>query len=308
LTAGLLGLLLWLAGAVPAMAQGAGANTNILTPVGMQTLTFNAQDINSNFRFGQTLIGEAKFDTNSLALNYAHRFQGLGRFAMLGLGASYLSIDAHLHARSATGPDATRSAVVRQSGMGDPSAFLRFGLVGAPALRFESWRDFEHGFQMYAQAGVQAPWGSYDASRLLNTGYNRWSWDLSLPMAMPLEHTRRRTFLEITPRLVWFGDNDDPAGAASVKSQRHLLLLEADVLHHLTGRVWTALGMQYQKGGETVTDSFPDGNEIEQWYGELTFGYAINSRLAMNFKWGKLFEVSNDARGDVLRFTLVYIL
>lgn len=302
------GLLLWLLGSASAWAQGAGANANVLTPVGMKTIGLNAQDVNSNFRFGQTLIGEARFDTSSVTLQYLQRFPWQNRFAMAGVAANYLDIDAHLRVRRGDGLGEEQAGVVRQSGLGDPSGFLRLGLVGAPALEFAEWREYEQGFQLYAQAGVQAPWGDYDAGRLLNTGYNRWSWDASLPMAMPLRWARRLTFLELTPRMVWFGDNDDPAGAAAVKEQEPLFLFEANILHHLTGRTWVAFGAQYQEGGETRSDGVPDGNELEQWYGELSLGYAVNQRLAVNVKWGKLFEVSNDARGDAVRLFMVYIL
>jgi hypothetical protein len=198
--------------------------------------------------------------------------------------------------------------VVRQSGFGDPSAFLRFGLVGAPPLEFDAWREYEQGFQLYAQAGVQAPLGSYDSDRVLNTGYNRWSWDLALPMAMPLDRARRKTFLELTPRVAWFGDNTDPPGPARVKSQQPLFLFEADVLHHLSPKTWIAIGVQYQKGGETRTNGVPDGNRLEQWYGEVSLGYAINRRTVVSVKWGELFEVSNNAHGDVIRLSFGYIL
>ena len=45
------------------------------------------------------------------------------------------------------------------SGIGDPYLAMRVGLVGAPALKPEEFAGHQHGFSLYALAGISIPLG-----------------------------------------------------------------------------------------------------------------------------------------------------
>jgi hypothetical protein len=183
---------------------------------------------------------------------------------------------------------------------------FRHGIIGAPALSPREWLETKQGFQLYVQAQSRLPLGSYNPRRLLNPGYNRYALEFSVPMAIPLDGARRRTFVEITPEVAWFGDNDDPFGPdVNVVSQDPVYLMEFQLSHKLPKGAWLALGAQYQAGGRTVNDGVPNDNELDRWYAEASLGYVINSHVAVSGSWGKSFEEANGSRSEVLRLRAV---
>lgn len=52
-------------------AQGAGPRTNFLTPVGGSSLSITYQDVDSNFRFGQSdAFDQTELNTNTAVIGY----------------------------------------------------------------------------------------------------------------------------------------------------------------------------------------------------------------------------------------------
>ncbi|MBE9549121.1 MAG: transporter [Proteobacteria bacterium] len=285
-------------------AQGAGPRTNFLTPVDNKSIAFTYLDVDSNFRFGQSdTFGKADINTQTAIVSYSQRFSLFGRFAQLGLSASYAEVGFKANPDSVEGGLTT--TVLTRRGAGDPVVSFRLGLMGAPALTPEQWRGYHKGFHMYAMLGLLVPIGHYDNTRAINTGFNRWGYQLGLPMVIPLEKTRRNTFLEITPQVNIYADNTDPFGNVNRLSQDPLYSLELQASHKFTRRFWVSLGFQYQNGGRTIADGIPNDNKLDQWLGELALGYIVNARFALLGSYGKIFEQKNNARGDMLRVRLV---
>jgi len=298
-------LLLLLLLPLQANAQGSGPRTNFLTPVGNKALSFTYLDVDSNFRFGQSdVFDNADIITQTAIISYSQRFSLFGRFTQVALSSSYSEIGLKATSSGPTG-SGTGDAVLTRRGAGDPVASLRVGLIGAPALTPTQWREYDKGFHMYAMLGLLIPMGHYDDRRAINTGFNRWGYQLGLPMVIPLEKTRRNTFLEITPQVNIYADNTDPFGNVNRLSQDPLYSLELQASHQFTQKFWASLGFQYQKGGRTIADGIPNNNELDQWLGELALGYIVNARFAVLGSYGKIVEQKNNARGDMLRVRLV---
>lgn len=293
--------VLWALFLLPdALAQGAGAQVNLLTPVGLQNVSFTYLDVSSNFRFGQTQIGKVDIDNHSGIFSYAYRFDAFGRFAQFGLAASYVDIDAVGKLESAAGEEDVRETLSRR-GMGDPSISLRLGLMGAPALSMQEWLEYEAQFEMYANVGVFIPAGKYDREFIINPGFNRWAYEFSLPMVVPLDPAPRQTFLEITPKALFFADNTEPFGDTVVLEQDPLYLIELQLSHRIRERFWMSLGFQYQQGGRTVSDGRPNDDDLDQYFGEIALGYRVARAVAMSVTYGRIFGQANDARGNVWR-------
>lgn len=162
------------------------------------------------------------------------------------------------------------------------------------------WLRAEKRFQLYLEAGARLPWGDYTSKRLLDPGFNRHSLSLSLPMVIPIDRARQKTFLEIRPEAVWFTDNNDAPGAADRPAQDPLFFIELQLSRFWTSRFWASLGVQAQWGGETVVDGMPGGNRLDQSFDEGAPGYAINRNVALSATYGRIFGSANDARGGGL--------
>ncbi len=285
-----------------AAGQGAGAQVNFLAPIGMKSFGVTYMDVESNFRFGQTLIGDADIETRSATAGFSWNFALAERFAQFSVQASYVTIIGRGRLDPSNPQGLPPEISARQYGWGDPAVSLRVGLIGAPALGPKEWLEHDKGFQMYAKLGAYVPLGNYDDFRILNTGFNRWAWDLSLPMVLPLDRAPRRTFLEITPLVRVFGDNSDPFGDARRLTQDELYIIEFQASHQFTPKVWTSLGVQYQKGGRTSADGLEYNNELDQWFGELWLGYRAARNVILAGGYGRIFgQADNDAQGFVWR-------
>ncbi len=296
-----LAVLLAMLRAGPAQAQGAGANVNFLTPEGVQLLSVSYLESNSNFRFGQTAFDEFSVETNTGNFGWSWRFGLLDRLAVVGAGLNYIDISAV--ARVDLG-DESRTLAARRRGLGDPRVVFRLGLVGTPSLPPEEWRSYDKGFQLSIETGLRMPLGDYDPRFVLNPGYNRTAVDLSLPTVIPLDGARRATFIELTPQVVWFGDNTDAPLSATRLAQDPLYLAEAHASHHLGGRWWFSMGVQYQHGGGTTLDGIPRDNTVDQWFAEAGVGMALGRHATLSLGYGRIFAAGNDARGEAWRVRL----
>lgn len=297
-------ILLGLAQAGPALAQGFGPNINFLTPVGLRTTSLSYLDSQTNFRLGQVDLDELDLRTRTSSLNFFYRFALQDRLAMVGLTLSRVDISAEAFT---TGPGPQLQLARDVAGFADPTLSFRMGLIGTPALRGQAWREYEQGFQMSAQINWILPYGDYNPGRLLNPGFNRQALDLTLPMVLPIDGARRTTFLEFTPQARFFDTNEDPFGAASQLDQDPLYMGEIHVMHHITGRWWVALGAQYQNGGATFADGQLRGAALDQWYGEMALGVVVNRHVGLAVTYGSIFGSANGAEGEAwrLRFGLI---
>ncbi len=298
-------ILLGLAQAGPALAQGVGPNINFLTPVGLRTSSFSYLDSQTNFRLGQVDFAELDIRTRSSSLNFFYRLSLLDRLAMVGMTLTRVDISAEA---LVSGPEQRLQLTREVTGFADPAVSFRMGLVGTPALDGPAWREYTQGFQMSAQVNWILPYGDYNPGRLLNPGFNRQALDLALPMVLPIDGARRTTFLEITPQARFFDANKEPFGVANLLEQDPLYTGELQVMHHITGRWWVALGAQYQNGGATFADGQRRGAALDQWYGELALGLVVNRHLGLAFTYGSIFASANGAEGEAWRLRLGLVL
>lgn len=290
----------------PVLAQGTGANVNFLTPTDLHTLTLSHLEAESNFRFGQTEFSEVRIGTSTSTLGWAWRFALFDRLSVVGVGVGRIELDARGVLRVANDDPVLLEG--GNQGFGDPRASLRVGLIGTPALPQDAWRAHKQGFQLSAELGLRAPFGDYDERRALNPGYNRWAMDLSAPLVIPLDGARRTTFVEISPVVTFFSDNDDAAITGGRLGQDPLYVAEAYISHHLGGRWWFALGTQYQYGGETSLDGESRDNALDQWFGEVDVGVVINRHLSLGLGYGEIFSAANAAEGEAWRIRLTILL
>ena len=76
-------------------------------------------------------------------------------------------------------------------------------MYGAPALSVNEFTDYRQDLIVGASVYLWAPWGQYDATRVINLGTNRWSFRTELGFSKALGAW---TF-EVIPAMTFFASN-----------------------------------------------------------------------------------------------------
>ena len=125
---------------------------------------------------------------------------------------------------------------------------MHVGLVGAPALAPAEYVKHARSFQLFAIAGTAIPIGTYDPTRAINLGTNRWTFRLGLGMVTPFSKT---TAWESANSFMLYTDNNDVFGGADTRSQDPLFVSENHVTHAFNPKWWGSVDLRWQYGGET---------------------------------------------------------
>jgi hypothetical protein len=220
-------------------------------------------------------------DTNIVVLRYVQTFDVAGRpfgpFAILPVG------------------EVKASGSPRSGGFGDAQIGATLGLFGTPAITGEEFAAFRPGFDMSLLGRVFFPTGEYSNAQPVNLGSNRFAWQAGLPMVFAWGSSFRDpslTTLEILPTWTFYDDNTDPfVGARSAKDP--LFTTEAHLTHNFSQRVWLSADMLYRRGGETITDSVPDGNDMHGWSAGGTLAFPAGpSSIVLTYE--QVIERSDD--------------
>lgn len=299
-----LGVVLLLPGRI--LAQGEGAHTYLPAPVGTNVLVPTYMDIHGNFNFsGSIEIPEANIHSQIGALSYLHYFCIGGNLAELWVTPIFGSVGG-----SATVPlpgGGSQEINVRpESGFADPYFALRVGLFGAPALYPAQFVKHPQTFQVYALVGVSPPLGDYDSERLLNLGTNRWAIRVGAPIVVPFGNPKNPFWFEANPNVYFYTDNTDPTGAADLRTQKPLWVLETHLSHNLSKMFWLSFDLRGQYGGETESDGIPDDNTIEQLGGGGTLGIQVSRPLGLQVSYGSILAKSGNARANMWRARMTY--
>jgi hypothetical protein len=284
-----------------ARAQGDGPHTYLPAPVGTNILVPTYMALSSNFNFAQSILLEgADIQSNISVLSYLRFFSLGGRLAQLWVTPVFGTVDgtATVGGQFIDAP--------KQSGFADPIVNVRIGLVNAPALKPADFMKHQQKFQVYALVGASLPLGEYDSSFPVNLGTNRWAIRLGAPMVAPFGNPARPVWLEVTPSVVFYTDNTDPTGDATLRSQAPLWLVESHLSHNLTKKFWGSLDLRGQLGGETTTDGVPDDNNTRALAGGATLGYQFTRPLGLQVGYGTIFATAGAAEATMWRFRLTY--
>ncbi len=110
---------------------------------------------------------------------------------------------------------------------------------------------------MVAIVGTAIPIGTYDSTRAINLGTNRWAFRLGFGTVAPLG---KSTAWESANTVMLFTENSDVFGGADTRSQDPLFVSENHVTYAFNRKTWASVDLRWQYGGETHTDGFADDN------------------------------------------------
>lgn len=294
----------WLALSGTARAQGDGPHNLPLLPTGTNLFVAMPMGLSGNFNPSGTILipGNANVDVFAVPLTYIRTFSLGGRFARLFLTAPLATLDASGTVFDArTGDELTASR--GRSGWMDPMLVMHIGLVGAPALTLPEFVKHPKSFQMVAIVGTSIPIGTYDSSRAINLGTNRWSFRLGVGTVAPLG---KSTAWESANSVMLFTDNNDVFGKTASRSQDPLFISENHFTHALDPKWWGSLDLRWQYGGETQTDGLADDNRTNILGGGLTLGHTFTPHFTGYVSYGNVLASSGSADEWMVRAQLVY--
>ena len=296
-------LLACVALAGPAQAQGDGPHNLPLVPQCMNLVAVMPMWLSGDFNPSQTvLIPGANVDVFAVPVTYIRTFSLGGQFARVFVTAPLASLDASgtvIDPRSGQAVTVSRG----RSGWMDPMVTLHVGLVGAPALTLQEFVKHPKSFQMFGIVGTAIPIGTYDSTRAINLGTNRWTFRLGLGTVTPLG---KATNWESANSAMLFTDNNDVFGNVDTRSQDPLFISENHVTHAFSPKWWGSVDLRWQIGGETQSDGVDDDNRTNILGGGVTLGHAFNQHFSGYVSYGNILASSGNADEWMIRTQLVY--
>ncbi len=289
-------------------AQGDGPRAYLLAPKGIWGVNSKWLSLNSNITPANILIPGASIEANVFPVTMFHTFSIKGRFSQ-----AYFMFNPGSVSASATGvpPELPipPGASLNASGFSDGLIGFKLGLVGAPALSIAEFAKSPMQFSLFGDVRVWYP-GSYESSQILNMGSNRFTFQFSAPMAIPLNKNRARaTWLEVAPSIEFFTKNSDPSrgNSAGEVTQAPLWIVENHLSHNFTPKLWGVLNLRYQQGGQTSADGIKDDNTMSMLGGGLGGGYQVLPYLGLAADYGTILAGDNGVKSNMLRLSLVFV-
>lgn len=259
-------------GCRPAHAQELEPRAYVNTPIGMNFLLAGVGTSHGGLLFDPAVpIEGASARVNSTLLGYVHSFAIADRSAKFGLLVPYAWLDA---AGYVQGSYQTREV----SGLADPALWLSINFLGAPALRLDEFSRYRQETIVGATFKVTAPFGQYDADRLLNIGTNRWSFKPELGISRALG----AWIVEGAAAVSWYATNEDFYGGQTLQ-QDPIYSLQAHVVYNFTGGLWLALDATYYTGGRTKTDGVPGNASLDNWRTGVTLAVPVDRYNSVKF-------------------------
>ena len=187
------------------------------------------------------------------------------------------------------------------SGFGDAMVEFNMNLIGPPPImNLPDMLRYEPGFSLDLVVDVAFPVGQYDNSQSLNLGQNRWYGRIGAPIIWQLGPwiPDRRTTLEITPSIWFFGDNDDFVGQ-NLESDP-TFELEAHLTRNFTSKIWGSLDATYIESGDSmIGDNLASGSDMTT--AGFTLGYQLNDSMQLTF--GYKSTLNNDVAANDLKLS-----
>jgi hypothetical protein len=245
-----IGAIAFALGVANASAQEAEPRSYSNTPIGLNFLIAGYAYSEGRIPFDPDLaIANAEFNSNTGALAYVRSFDLGGQSAKFDVivPASSFSAQALVN-----GLPAER----QMSGLGDPRFRLAVNLFGAPALSAKDFASYHQDFIVGVSMQVSAPLGQYDDTKLLNLGFNRWSFKPELGIS---KAWGQWTF-ELAAGVTFYTDNTDFFGGNTF-SQAPIYAVQGHILYNFQSGIWMALDGVYFSGGHTAFNGVKSDNE-----------------------------------------------
>jgi hypothetical protein len=252
---------------VMTMAQSAGARDYSNTPVNDARFFIDLLDTKADTVAEAGLAlpnNEAVLRTGAVSLLYS-----------FPIGSQYGGVA--LNDGRATVQVNTPFGNLQTSGFTDPAFTFHVNIFGAPALRRDEFLSATPQTYLSFHFTINAPLGSYDRNSPVNVGGNRWAFTPVLNLSITRDEGV--SWVDLYAGVRFFTNNDAFLGNYQL-SQNPLGIWTAHYSHNIGSKMWVAIGVFYDKGGETSINNVPQHNAasgfrptvaISRAFGKLRF-------------------------------------
>jgi hypothetical protein len=280
----------------------------MLLPKGVTGVNARWLGMNQNLNpSGTILIPKAEIKINVFPITAFQTFSLGGRFAQVSVMVNPGSVTASAKEVPPVFPLPTTS--VKASGLSDGFVAFKMGLMGTPAMDVPTFMKAPMRFSMFGEIRYWYS-GTYDASKAVNLGTNRPSYQIGMPMAVPLnKNMAKATWLEISPSVFFFGaNNEPPRGTFAKKIEQDMLFsLESHISHNFNPKFWVFANLLYRLGGQTTSDGREDDNAQNMLGGGAGIGYQFLPYLGGYADYGGILAGGpNDAKSTMFRVALSF--
>jgi hypothetical protein len=143
---------------------------------------------------------------------------------------------------------------VETSGFTDPGITFHANFFGAPALRIEEYAQAVPRNYSSFHLTVNPPLGSYDRNSAVNTGGNRWAF--TPVFNLDITPDKGVSWIDLYAGARFFTNNNEFRGN-NVLSQSPLWVLTAHYSHNIGKRMFVAVGLHYDNGGQSYVNNVP---------------------------------------------------
>jgi hypothetical protein len=146
---------------------------------------------------------------------------------------------------------------VETSGFTDPGVTFHANFFGAPALRIDQFAAAVPKNYSSFHLTVNPPLGSYDRYSAVNTGGNRWSF--TPVVNLDITPDKGVSWIDLYAGARFFTNNNEFQGNNQL-SQNPLWVLTAHYSHNIGTRMWVAIGVHYDNGGQSFINHIPQND------------------------------------------------
>jgi hypothetical protein len=244
-------LIALVAGATSASAQDLEPRAYSNTPTGLNFLLAGYTYTKGGVAVDPSVpLKDAQISVNGATVAYAHSLDAWGQSAKFDIVLPYAWL-------SGTAEVAGQPAERKVAGLADPRFRFSVDFYGAPALSVKEFADYQQDLIVGASMSVWAPWGQYDATKLVNLGTNRWSFKTELGVSKALGAWT----LEVIPAVSFFTNNTNFFGG-NTRTQDPIYSMQAHAIYHFRSGIWMALDGTYFTGGQTRTGGVDDADRL----------------------------------------------
>jgi len=220
---------------------------------------------------GSLPLTDPHLHTSNAVVGFAHAFD------LFGLSAKFDAIVPYTWL-SGTAQYLGASVQRKVDGFTDPSFRLSVNFYGAPALSLPEYARYHQDLIIGASLRVFAPWGQYDASRVVNIGTNRWAFKPELGISKAIDPWT----LEITAGAMFFTDNDNFFGG-NRRSQDPLYSFQGHAIYSFRSGIWASVDATYFAGGRTTLNGVLGADLQQNWRIGGTLALPVDRYNSMKF-------------------------
>lgn len=190
----------------------------------------------------------------------------------------------------------------RTEGKDDTRSLGRTTGVGDVILATPVWLVNDPGSKTYWAVApyLYLPTGSYEGSRSLNLGDNRWKFNLQTGLVKGLTNN---WYVDLTGDVMLYGKNDDYGSTGAKLKQDPLVQAQAYLRYQFNAGANVYVGLSRTWGGETQVDGVAQNDEARQLKASVGSSYFIRPKTQLMAAVGRDLQVSNGFK-ESLRINL----